>query len=90
MAFMVAIPTPTLVSPQKEALTGCLERLCHRVSPIDSPHTAEVISLVVWDPADGTISSTWPPKGSPLRIELFSETIERIYLDRYKGLPPHD
>jgi hypothetical protein len=90
VAFMVVIPSPTLVSPQKEALTGCLERLCDRFSPIDSPHTAEIISLVVWNPIDGTIAPDWPPSSSPLRIEKFSDTIHGIYLDRYKGLPPHD
>ena len=90
MAFMVVIPAPTLVTPQKESLTGCLERLSGRFSPIDNPHTAEVISLIVWDPRDGQILPDWPPQSSPLRIETFSDTIHRIYLDRYKGLPPHN
>jgi hypothetical protein len=90
MVFMVVIPEPTLVSPQKEALTGCLERLASRFSPIDNPHTAEAISLIVWNPVDGKISADWPPPSSPLRIGRFSEIIERTYHDRYKGLPPHD
>ncbi len=89
IAFLVVIPRPILVSPQKEALTGCLERISERLSPIDAPHNAEVISLVVWDPQRGTVSADWPPEDSCLRIERFSATVERIYLDRYKGLPPH-
>lgn len=89
MAFLVVIPEPILVSPQKEALTGCLERLAERFSPIENPHNAEVISLVVWQPDKAAISTEWPLKDSCLRIERFSELVERVYLDRYKGLPPH-
>ena len=89
MAFLVVIPSPTLVSPQREALTGCLERLSERLSPIENPHNAEVISLVVWNPEDGSVSADWPPQDSCLRLEGFSSLVERVYLDRYKGLPPH-
>lgn len=90
VAFLVAIPTPCLVSPQKEALTETLERLTQRNSPLDSVHKAEVISLVVWDPATGNISTDLPNNDSPLRIEGFSEQLEKIYKERYKGLPPHN
>lgn len=89
VAFLVAIPVPCLVSPQREALTGTLERLARRSSPLDSAHKAEAISLVLWDPATGTIDVTWPPQGSPLRIEQFSQQVEASYVERYKGLPPH-
>jgi len=90
VAFLVAIPTPCLVSPQREALVQTLERLTQRNSPLDSNHKAETISLVVWNPATGIIDPDLPSTDSPLRIESFSEQISRIYKDRYKGLPPHD
>lgn len=90
VAFLVAIPSPCLPSPQKETLTHTLERLTLRGSPLDSAHKAEAISLVIWDPSTGKIDSRWPEKDSILRIERFSEQIESAYKDRYKGLPPHD
>ncbi len=90
VAFLVAVPQPCLTSPQKEALTATLERLSQRTSPIDAPHKAEAITLIVWDPATGTIDTTWPVTTSCLRIESYSEQIQKAYADRYKGLPPHD
>jgi len=90
VAFLVAVPTPCLVSPQKEALTETLERLTQRKSPLNSNHKAEAISLLVWDPNTGNIENNCPDQNSPLRIEKFSEQIESIYRERYKGLPPHD
>ncbi len=90
VAFMVIIPVPCLVSPQKESITYTLERMSGRLSTLDSEHKSEVTSLVLWDPATGLIDHNWPPQNSPLRIEKFSPTIERIYLERYKGLPPHN
>lgn len=89
VAFLVAVPHPCLSSPQKEALTGTLERLSGRNSPLDSNHKAEVITLIVWHPETGEIDEAWPIENSPLRVEVFSEQIENAYLDRYKGLPPH-
>jgi len=89
VAFMVIVPEPCLGSPQKEALTGTLERLSNRGSPLNSVHKAEAISLVIWKPDNGEIIPHWPKKGSILRIEEFSTQIEKVYLDRYKGLPPH-
>jgi len=89
VAFLVAIPQPCLLSPQKEALTGTLERLSSRGSPLNSSHKAEAISLVVWDPETGQVSETWPAKASCLRVERFSQQVQTAYLARYKGLPPH-
>lgn len=89
VAFLVAIPKPCLNSPQKEALMGTLERLSLRSSTLDSPHRAEAISMVIWDPSTGEIDPDVPAKDSPLRLERFSTLIERAYVDRYKGLPPH-
>jgi len=89
VAFLVAVPKPCLTSPQKEALTGTLERLSQRISPIDAAHKAEAIALVIWDPETGEIDTNWPEADSCLRIEAFSSQIEKAYLERYKGLPPH-
>lgn len=89
VAFIVVVPTPCLQSPQREALTDTLERLSQRDSPLDSNHKAEGISLVVWDPTNGSIDGTWPNPNSCLRIERFSDQIEQNYIGRYKGLPPH-
>lgn len=89
VAFMVIVPSPVIRSPQKEALTHTLERLSERLSPLDSPHKAEVISLVLWDPSEGTVVQSWPPHDSCLRLEKFSKQLQQVYLQRYKGLPPH-
>lgn len=89
VAFLVVVPTPCLVSPQREGLMGTLERLAVRSSPIDAAHKAEAIALVVWDPTTGLIEPTCPGTTSPLRIERFSEQIAQAYSSRYKGLPPH-
>lgn len=90
VGFIVVIPEPTLVSPQKEALSSALVRLSRRHNPNEDPHKAEAISLIIWDPKTGKVSTDWPAKDSPLRIERFSEFVEKSYLDRYAGMPPHD
>lgn len=90
VAFMVIIPEPCLPNAQRLALTRTLERLTGRFSPIDSAHRTEAISLVLWNPETGSIDANWPPMDSPLRIEKFSEQVAAAYIDRYKGLPPHD
>ena len=89
VAFMVIVPLPILFSPQKESLSDTLERLSSRKSPLDSTHLAEAISFILWDPADGNINQDWPISGSCLRLELFSEQVQKSYFSRYKGLPPH-
>jgi hypothetical protein len=90
VGFAVVVPTPCLSSPQKEALTETLERLTQRKSPLDSAHKAEVICLAVWDPETGAIEADWPPAGTMLRVEKFSEQLYQAYSERYKGLPPLD
>jgi hypothetical protein len=89
VAFLVIVPTPCLVSPQREGLTGTLERLTGRVSPLDSDHRAEAIALAVWDPATGQLDQEWPAEASPLRLERLAGQINVSYVSRYKGLPPH-
>ncbi len=90
VAFLVALPAPSIAEPQQSAIIGTLERLARRVG-VDFPvYMAEAISLVVWDPADGMINPDIPEPSSALRIEAFSEQVERSYIERYKGLPPHD
>lgn len=88
VAFMVISPIPCLSTHQK-AIVETLERLARRNSVDGSLHLAEAISLVAWNPDDGTISTDVPSMQSPLRIERFSEQVETIYMSRYKGLPPH-
>jgi hypothetical protein len=89
VGFMVIIPEPILVEPRKSVLIETLERLARRIGVEDQLHLAEVMSLVVWNPEDGSISTTTPPSTSQLRLESFSSQLESIYRARYKGLPPH-
>jgi hypothetical protein len=89
VGFLVAVPEPCLMEPQASALVGTLERLSGRILVDQPAHLAEVISMVVWNPEDGTISSKLPAADSRLRFERFSEIVEAVYRDRYKGLPPH-
>ncbi len=89
VAFIVGVPTPCLVQPQRNAMIGTLERIGGRQLVSEPAHIAEAISLVAWDPGSGEIEPGIPPAGSPLRIERFSELVERAYVARYKGLPPH-
>jgi hypothetical protein len=89
IAFLVAIPAPCLLPTQQSGLIGALQRLAGRASPIDVPHKAEAIALVVWNPATGAIDANVPDPSSPLRIETFSQSVQRHYFDRYFGMPPH-
>lgn len=89
VAFMVIIPTPCLIEPQRSAMCETLERLARRVSVEDPDYMAEAISLVLWNPQDGSLDMTFPPPTSPLRLEKFSTFVEAAYVNRYKGLPPH-
>jgi hypothetical protein len=89
VAFVVVIPSPCLVEPQRSGLTGRLDGLARRESVEDPDHLAEAISLVVWSPADGTIDNGFPPQTSPLRIERLHKNIQNAYFRRYQGLPPH-
>jgi len=90
VSFIILIPKPALMQKQELDLVRTLERLATRKDVLDQAHLAEAISFVVWDPASGEVDSNTPPQDSILRIEKFSDTIYPHYLERYKGLPPHD
>ncbi len=90
VAFIVVIPKPALGEKQQADIIRTLERLASRATVLDQTHLAEVISVVIWDPATGGIDPGVPPKASVLRVEEFSKRLHPHYLQRYKGLPPHD
>jgi len=89
VGFIVILPHPCLMPPQRAAITETLERLSGRSGTADPPYMAEAIAMVVWTPSDGSIDPTVPDPSSPLRIERFSEQVQTVYAARYKGLPPH-
>lgn len=89
VAFMVILPGPALMSAQESAIIGTLERLSGRFGVGEPAHIAEVISLVVWDPATGMIDPDVPDPSSSLRFEKFSQQVQRAYSSRYQGLRPH-
>lgn len=89
VAFMVIIPTPCLIEPQRSAMVETLERLARRRNVEDPDYMAEAISLVVWNPDNGSIEIDVPQPASTLRLESFSVSVEAAYVSRYKGLPPH-
>ncbi len=89
VAFVVAVPEPCLGGAQRTALVETLERLARRTGVEGSPYMAEAITLLVWKPADGSVSDSIPQENSPLRLENFAPTVETVYRRRYKGLPPH-
>jgi hypothetical protein len=90
IVFFVVLPKPALNTKQEKDLIRTLERLGTRKSVLDQPHLAEAISMIVWDPRTGKVDQGIPEKSSILRLEKIHTIIEEIYLDRYKGLPPHD
>jgi hypothetical protein len=89
VTFMVICPSPCFSPTRQRAVVETLERLARRSSVDGPPYMAEAISLVVWNPDDGTIVLDVPADTSPLRIEKFSEQVGAVYISRYKGLPPH-
>lgn len=89
VVFMVVVPLPALQKKQEKDLIRTLERMATRRSVLDLPHLAEAITLIVWDPTLGKLVDDKPEVVSPLRIETLHKTVEAIYLERYKGLPPH-
>jgi hypothetical protein len=90
VCFIVLLPRPALLWNQEQALIRTLERLGSRDDELDQPHLAEAVSMVVWNPDDGTIDPASPPMGSNLRLETMCDRITPRYLDRYKNLPPHE
>lgn len=87
--FLIAIPRPALASSQEFDLIRTLERLGTRKNVINQNHLAEAISFVVWDPSTGRVDNAVPTPDSILRIEKLSEIVYPLYVERYKGLPPH-
>lgn len=90
VAFMVIIPSPCIAEPQMSAVIETLERLARRSLVEDPSYMAEAISFVLWDPATGLIDPNIPDPDSPLRLAKFSTYVEATYVNRYKGLPPHN
>lgn len=89
VSFVVLVPKPALEPKQAHDIIRTLERLGTRRSVIDLPHLAESISLILWDPETGTIGMDVPREESSLRFEKIPQTVEPLYHERYKGLPPH-
>src|SRR5829696_4157907 len=50
VGFMVIIPTPCSIEPQRSAMIETLERLARRGGVEDPDYMAEAISLVIWNP----------------------------------------
>lgn len=90
VAFMVVVPRPALAPQQEIDIIRTLERLGNRRDVLDQAQLAEAIAFVVWDPSTGEINIDTPSPNSILRIEKFSERLFPHYLERYKGLPPHN
>jgi len=88
-AFMVVYPRPAVTAAQLAATIGTLERLGGRTLVDEPEHRVEAMSLVIWDPTTGAIDPKVPGPTSPLRVERFSGHVQRNYVARYKGLPPH-
>jgi hypothetical protein len=89
VGFLVIYPRPAVTDAQLTATIGTLERLGGRELVDEPEHRAEAISLVIWNPVSGEIDAEVPDPSSPLRMERFSEDVQRNYVARYKGLPPH-
>ncbi len=90
VAFIVVVPKPTLGRKQESDIIRTLERLGSRKDVLDQAHLAEALSLIIWHPETGEIDPLVPSKDSNLRIEKFSHSLYPHYVNRYKGLPPHD
>lgn len=88
--FLVVVPKQALQASQEFDIIRTLERMATRRSVLDQVHLSEAISFVVWDTQLGVIDTSIPIASSNLRIEKLPDTIYPIYLERYKGLPPHD
>src|SRR5579862_5747924 len=89
VVFIIAFPEPAIEAGRRIVFIETLERMTGRFLPDEAAHRAEGISLVLWDPATGQINPNEPGPNSPLRIEKLHEQIERAYVARYKGDPPH-
>jgi hypothetical protein len=90
VAFIVALPAPSVSGSKRRDIVRTLERLGSRKDELDQNHLAEAIGLVLWDPITGGIDPDVPAAGSNLRLETMHERVYPHYVDRYKNLPPHD
>jgi len=90
VAFVVVIPRPALAYQQETDIIRTLERLGSRKNVLNQSQLAETIAFIVWDPETGIVDASTPAATSNLRKEIFSEAIYNHYLERYKGLPPHN
>jgi hypothetical protein len=90
VAFIVVIPKPALGGKQEADIIRTLERLGSRKDILDQAHLAEALSLIIWNPETGEIDPLVPSHNSNLRLENFTDTLYPDYVNRYKGLPPHD
>lgn len=90
VAFIVAVPKPAIRDTQLSDLIRTLERLATREFVIDQAHLAEAIAFIVWNPETGRIDDEVPSARSALHLSKFMSKIHRCYVERYKGLPPHD
>jgi len=90
VAFIVALPAPAVLAPQRRDIVRTLERLGNRKDELDQSHLAEAIALALWDPATGQVDPDVPGVGSNLRLDTMHERLYPHYVDRYKNLPPHD
>ena len=89
VAFIVVLPAPAVRQPRLRAITSTLERLGSRKDELDQHHLAEAISLILWDPEDGSILMDSPSRESPIHPSKLSKRIHDAYIDRYQHLPPH-
>ncbi|MBQ6207447.1 MAG: hypothetical protein IJK52_10235 [Oscillospiraceae bacterium] len=87
--FLVLIPKDIFVGKQTGEIIQTLERLNGRVNIREEDYRAESIALVIWDPHTGEVDGDLPDAHSSLRLEKYAERIERMYCNRYAGLPPH-
>ena len=90
VGFMVVIPEPALSDAKSVALIRTLERMATRQHVNDEAHLAEAIALVVWNPNTGLVSDAVPVTTSHLHLRNFPKAVFDRYVERYKGLPPHD
>jgi hypothetical protein len=90
VGLMFVIPKPALGEKQEADIIRTLERLGSRADVIDQHHLAEAVGMVVWHPETGEVDPDIPAPTSTLRVEKFSERLYPHYVERYKGLPPHD
>lgn len=90
VGFIIAVPSPCVNERRRNQMIRVFENLAQRNNAADQHYQAEAISFVIWNPEDGSIHPDYPAPDSRVRIEKFSTLIERAYLDRFDGRPPHD